>query len=63
MPGYVKKVRESLKESGTDEAEIKAFEGGMNKLFVEMMGDAKTGPKFGDWDLYRGESDFEGKGM
>ena len=45
-----------------DDAAIKEFEKGVNTQFVEMMGGSK-GANYGDWDLYRGESDYGGEGM
>ncbi|KAL9577598.1 MAG: hypothetical protein Q9212_006264 [Teloschistes hypoglaucus] len=48
---YMKKVVEKLKESGADEAKIKAFQTGAQSYYTKHIA-----PNFKDFDFYTGES-------
>lgn len=48
---YMKKVVEKLKESGSDEAAVKAFQTGAQGYFTKVVA-----PNFKDFDFYTGES-------
>lgn len=53
---YMKKVTEKMKESGADDAQVKAFQTGAQTYYTK-----KIAPNFKDFDFYAGESmDTEG---
>jgi hypothetical protein len=49
--GYMKAVKAKLKELNKTDAEIKEFETGAQKYFLDVIM-----PKFSDWEFYTGES-------